>query len=354
MPHYPSNYYDTGITSSYNNVVTRRLAIKDWVGFAPSQRFGGQQYEQKAVPLPYHGTIIDAIGATQQLLNELNLIAPLMPDLGIPVVLSTVGVATNLLLGANGVGVSYIGGLSTTIASTVTFDGVGIATGQRVLFYGLTTASLNGVYQVGFGTTSVGGPANFYSLQRSFDLTNWWQFAKPKTYLVTGGTVNKANVFSLQTDGWEQGNTFQIALGTSPIASTTTGTFGTSINMVQTNYTPLQASGINTTWGVGQGNTSLIYPAYNPNLVLNTGEYDFLSQDSLAEFIYLKNRAHRLAYRLFKMRENYSPWNSTLQSAQNNLVTAVGTANTANNIGVSSLNNLPSGSRYPSGFNRGF
>jgi len=366
MPiHYPSGFYGPGISSTYNNVVTRRLAIKDWVGFAPSTRFGGQQIEQKGVPIPYHGTILDAVGATQQLLQELNLLSPLMPDMGIPVILSTVGVATNQLTTYNGIAVSYIGsqanasvsgatgGVSTSIASQLTIDGVGITTGLRILYYGLTTSALNGVYTVGYGQTN--GTGIYYNyLQRSPDLSNWWQFAKPKVYLATSGTNNKANTYALQTDGWEQGNTFVIASGATIGASV-----GTSIVMSQANY------GYNVPSLLGYGNTSLIYPPYSVALNQDTGEYDFLAQDSMPEFIYLKNRAHRLAYRLFKMREQYTPlvlgaqvglYNTTPGDAyQTNIISSnLGLGNTANNIGYSTLNNLPSGSRYPSSFNRGF
>ena len=348
MPtHYPSNYYDMPLGTSYNNVVTRRLAIKDWVGFAPSQRFGGQPYEQKAVPVPYHGTIIDAVGAVQQLINELNLSSPYLPDLGLPVILSTVGVATNQLQAANGVAVSYVGAVTTAanLASFLTFDGVSISTGLRVLYYGLTTAALNGVYVCNFGTNINSIGTSVLYLQRASDLTNWWQFAKPKTYLALNGTVNKANTFSLQTDGWEQGNTFQIALGTQAVTNSVSGVLGTSITMQLTNYSP----------GIGTTTTSAIYPPFNFAIQaaggLESGEYDFLANMDSTEFIYIKNRAHRLAYRFYKMRENFSPQTSSYGS---NIVTAIGAANTVNNIGFSTFNDLPKGSRYPSSFNRGW
>ncbi len=345
MPHYPTNYYDSPLGSNYNNVVTRRLSVKDKVAFGQSTRFGGQWLEPKNVPAPYNGTIIDAVGACQQMMSELNLIAPLMPDLGIPVILSSVGVATNVLSAANGVAVSYIGGVTTTVAlgALLTFDGVGITTGLRVLYYGLTTSALNGVY-------TVSGIGNSYIMSRSADLASWWQFVKPKTYVVTGGTNNKANVYSLQSDAWEQGNGFQVALGTSP-NTTVAGTGGTSIVMSLTNYSPVLPSGINSTLGAGAGNTSLIYPPYNVNLNQNVGEYDFLSADSMPKFIYLKNRARRLAYWIFKMREQYTP---SVSSYGSNIVQAIGLGNSQYNIGVSSLNNLPPQSRYPASFNRGW
>jgi hypothetical protein len=370
MPHYPSGYYGPGISSTYNNVVTRRLSIKDRTAFAQSTRFGGQWIEPKGVPTPYNSTIGDAVGAVQQLLQELNLISPLMPDLGTPVILSTVGVATNVLSGNAGPvaaigggsatstipGTTFFSGVTTTIASTITIDGVGLSTGLRVLYYGLTTSALNGVYTVGFAQTYVNssgaatGPSYYY-LSRSPDLNTWWEFAKPKVYLATGGTNNKANTYALQTDGWESGNSFQIAPGYSAATSV-----GTSIVLTQANY------GYNVPSNLGYGNTSLIYPAYSTALNLNTGEYDFLAQASEQEFIYLKNRAKRLAYRIFKMRENYTPlaagaapglYNTTPGSQYGtNVITSVGAA--TSNIGFSTLNNLPTPSRYPSSFNRGF
>lgn len=351
MPvHYPTSYYGPSLGNNYNNVVTRRLAIRDRIAFAQSTRFGGQWMEPKGNLVPWWGMIQDAVVACQQMIQELNLAAPLLPDLGIPVILSSVGVATNALTAANGVAVSYVGGVTTTVAgaSFVTFDGVGISTGLRVLYYGLTTASLNGVY-------TVQGVGNTYFLQRSNDMTYWWQFVKPKAYLATSGTNNKANVYSLQTDAWEAGEAFTLALGTSATL-TSAGVAGTSLTFTLTNYSPVMPSGINTNLGAGAGNTSEIYPAYNPNLVLNTGEYDFLSQASMAEFTYLKNRAHRMAYRIFKLRENYTP---SVSSYGNLIVLPIGSANTANNIGVSTLNDLPNASktqssRYPSSFNRGF
>lgn len=360
--HYPSGYYGPGISSTYNNVVTRRLAIKDRVAFAPSTRFGGQYMEPKAAIAPYNSTIGDAVGAVQQLLQEINLISPLMPDLGTPVILNTVGVATNVLTTYNGIAVSYIGsqaiannagagfGVSTSIASTLTFDGVGVSTGLRVLYYGLTTSALNGVYTVGYGQTN-GTGTSFYYLQRSPDLTSWWEFAKPKVYLATGGTNNKAKTYALQTDGWESGNSFAVASGATIAASV-----GTSIVLTQADY------GYSNPSLLGYGNTSLIYPPYSATSVLNTGEYDFLAQASEQEFIYLKNRARRLAYRIFKMRENYTPlaagaapglYNTTPGSQYGtNVITSVGAA--TSNIGFSTLNNLPAPSRYPSSFNRGF
>jgi len=360
--HYPSGYYGPGISSTYNNVVTRRLAIKDRIAFAPSTRFGGQYMEPKGALAPYNSTIGDAVGAVQQLLQELNLISPLMPDLGTPVILNTVGVATNLLTTYNGIAVSYIGsqatannagagfGVSTSIASTLTFDGVGVSTGLRVLYYGLTTSALNGVYTVGYGQTN-GTGTSFYYLQRSPDLTSWWEFAKPKVFLATGGTNNKAKTYALQTDGWESGNSFVVASGATIAASV-----GTSIVLTQADY------GYNNPSLLGYGNTSLIFPAYSTALNLNTGEYDFLSQASEQEFIYLKNRARRLAYRIFKMRENYTPlaagaapglYNTTPGSQYGtNVITSVSATTT--NIGFSTLNNLPAPSRYPSSFNRGF
>jgi hypothetical protein len=293
-----------------------------------------------------------------------------MPDMGIPVILSTVGVATNALTTYNGIAVSYIGsqatannagagfGISTSIASTLTFDGVGVSTGLRVLYYGLTTSALNGVYTVGYGVTSYTGVGNtipvglsYFTLQRSPDLTSWWQFAKPKVYLATGGTNNKAKTYALQTDGWESGNSFAVASG-----ATISASVGTSIVLTQADY------GYNNPSLLGYGNTSLIYPPYSTTSALNTGEYDFLAQASEQEFIYLKNRARRLAYRIFKMRENYTPlaagaapglYNTTPGSQYGtNVVTSVSASTT--NIGFSTLNNLPTPGRYPSSFNRGF
>lgn len=322
MPHYPSNYYGMSTNNTFNNDVTRRLAVKDLVAFATSSRFGGQYMEAKGMPAPYQGTVMDAVAACQQMVNELNMAQTLMPDLGNPVLLGVVGVATNSF----GVGVSYAGGISTT----VTYDGVGLSTGLRILFYGLSTAALNGVYTVS---------AAPYSLSRANDLTYYWQFVKPKVFLAQQGTVNKGSVYALVTDSFEVGPTFSVALGTT-LAATAAGLTGSSIGFALSNYSP----GITTT-------TSLIYPGYNPNSVLNTGEYDFIAQDSLAKFTYLKNRAHRMAYWIFKLRENYSP---AVSSYQTNVVQTIGLANTLNNIGFSTLNNLPSQSRYPSSFNRGF
>ena len=346
MPHYSSGYYGPPLNNTYNNDVTRRIAIRDRVAFAQSTRFGGQWMEPKGNLVPWWGIIQDAVVACQQMIQELNLSAPLLPDLGIPVILSAVGIATNQLQAANGVAVSYIGGVTTTVAgaSFVTFDTVGIATGLRVLYYGLTTASMNGVY-------TVQGVGNTLFLQRANDLTYWWQFVKPKTYVVTGGSANKGSVYSLQTDAWEIGEAFQVALGTTPVTNSVNGIAGTALTFTLTNYSPVMPSGINSSLGAGAGNTSVIYPAYNPNLVLNTGEYDFLSQDSMQELVYLKNRAHRLAYRIFKMRENYTP---SVSSYGTNIILPIGAANTANNIGNTISNDLPKQSRYPIGQNRGF
>ena len=361
MP-YPSNYYSIGVGSNYNNVVTRRLANKDRIAFAQSARFGGQWMEPKGIQTPYGSTIGDAVSAVQQLLQELNLISPLMPDMGTPVILSTVGVATNALTTYNGIAVSFIGsqananrlgasgGVSTTVAASLTFDGVAASTGLRVLYYGLSTAALNGVYTVGLGQTNGTGP-NYYYLQRSPDLTFPWDFAKPKVFLATSGTNNRAKTYALQTDFCEAGNSFSLASGASISAS-----LGSSIVFSQADY------GYNVPSLLGYGNTSLIYPGYSATDNLNTGEYDFLAQASEQEFIYLRNRASRLAYRIFKMRENYTPlaagaapglYNTTPGSQYGrNVITSV--AANANNIGFSTLNNLPPQSRYPSGWNRGF
>jgi hypothetical protein len=341
--HYPSNFYDAPLGSNYNNVVTRRLAVRDWVGFAPSQRFGGQQYEQKGVTLPYRGTIMETVAACQQLVSELNLISPLIPDMGAPVLLSQVGVATNVLTGpvlpgGGGLGVaSYIGAAIGTAGLNVSVDGVGFTTGLRVLYYGLSTAALNGVYTVSFGTTFTSQSTPVFYLSRSSDLTNWWQFVQPKVYLASSGTNNKGNLYALATDTWVIGNTFNLALGQN------VGQLqGTSILFASVNYSP----------GIGTTTSSLIAPPFN--VLSNTGgfgEYDFLANDSLAEFMYIKNRAHRLAYRIFKMRENYQPFTS---SYGNNIIVGIATANYRNNIGFSTFNDLPAQSRYPSGYNRGW
>ena len=354
MPKYPSGYYGVSTGSTYNNVVTRRLAIKDRVAFAQSSRFGGQWIEPKGAPVPYNGTIIDAVGAIQQLVNELNLISPILPDLGEPVILSQVGLATNILRNNVGVAVSFIGDMQGTIGTALNIDGVGIGTNTRVLFYGLTTAALNGVYNVNYnnpnvlatGITTLNVP--LYTFSRAQDLRFWWQFCKPKAYVVAGGTNNRGSVFSLQSDAWELGNAFAIATGTA-----VTQLAGTSITFTATNYSPNSPSGVNAAilGTVGAGNTSVISPAYNPSLNLNTGEYDFLSQASMAKFIHLKNRARRLAYHVFKLRENYTPF---VSQYQNNVITAIGAGNTDNNIGFSIGNDLPAQGRYPSGFNRGF
>ncbi len=363
MPTYPTNYYGPGITSNYNNVVTRRLDVRDRIAWGTSQRFGGQYIEDKNYPVPYQGTIIDAVAACQQLVNELNLISPVLPDMGTPVVLSSVGVATNRLLGPLGVAVSYIGtqatanlpgGVTTNIASGISFDGVTISTGLRVLYFGLQTSSLNGVYTVGFGKTSTQG-VPFWYLQRAADLYYPYQFVKPKAFVVTGGTNNKGNVYSLQSDAFEVGPTFTVAYGTSNTTSSlgVFSTAGNALTFTATDYSPVNPSGINaSTLGPnGAGNTSLIYPPFNPALNQNTGEYDFLAQDSEQKFMYLKNRARRMAYQIFKMRENYTPFVSSYQS---NVVVPIGLANSQYNIGVSTLNNLPPQSRYPSSYNRGF
>jgi hypothetical protein len=338
--HYPSNFYDAPLGSNYNNVVTRRLAVRDWVGFAPSQRFGGQQYEQKGVTLPYRGTIMESVAACQQLIHEFNLISPLMPDLGAPVILSQVGVATNVLANNLGVAVSYIGAVLGTVGAgntNVTVDGVGFTTGLRVLYYGLSTAAFNGVYTVSFGTTFTSQSSPVFYLSRSSDLNSWWQFIQPKVYLASGGTNNKGNLYALATDAWVIGNTFNLALG-----QNVSQLQGTSILFTSVNYSP----------GIGTTTSSLIAPPFN--VLSNTGgfgEYDFLANDSLAEFMYIKNRAHRLAYRIFKMRENYQPFTS---SYGNNIIVGIATANYRNNIGFSTFNDLPAQSRYPSGYNRGW
>ena len=341
MPHYPTSNYGPGITSSWNNDVTRRLASKDRVAFAQSSRFGGQWMEPKAALTPYGGTIMDAVGAVQQLASELNQLAPILPDLGQTVILSSVGVATNLLKNNVGVAVSFIGDMKGTIGTALTIDGVGMSTGLRVLFYGLSTASLNGVYTVQYnnpdvlsaGVTTLAVP--LFTFARSNDLSQWWQFVKPKVFLATSGTNNNGKVYALATDAWESGNNFSIAGGT---ALTTLQ--GSSITFTLTSFDPTNAA-----------NISDIYPAYSTAAVQNTGEYDFLAQDSLAKFTYLKNRARRMAYQLFKLRENYSPETSSYQT---NVVRPISGLNTSTNIGYSTWNNLPAGSRYPSSFNRGF
>jgi hypothetical protein len=153
--------------------------------------------------------------------------------------------------------------------------------------------------------------------------------------LATGGTTNVGKVFALETSGWESGNNFAIAAGTA-LATLQ----GSSITFTLTSFDPTNAA-----------NISDIFPAYSTSAVQNTGEYDFLAQASLAKFTYIKNRARRLAFQLFKMRENYSPQTSSYQT---NVVVPIGVANTNTNIGFSTFNNLPPQSRYPSSFNRGF
>lgn len=318
MPTYPTNNYRESNTSTFNNDVTRRLALKDRVAFAQSSRFGGQWMEPKGIPVPYGSTIADTVHACQMVVDELNRSRTLLPDMGNAVLLDCVGVATNSLGVASNIA---------TVSSSATIDGVSLSTSLRVLYYGLTTASFNGVY-------IVSGIPGGYSLSRASDLTSWWQFVKPKVYLVQQGTNNKATTWALTTDAWEVGPTFVLNSGI------TNSTIGTSIGFAQSNF----MTGLTT-------NVSLIAPAYSASSNLNTGEYDFLSQDSLAKFMYFKNKAKRLAYWIFKMRENYTP---SVSSYVLNVPTAIGLANTLNNIGYSTANNLPAQSRYPSGYNRGF
>lgn len=366
MPTYPTNYYGPGLGTNYNNNVTRRIGVRDRIAWGTSRRFGGQFIEDINAPAPYQGTIIDAVAACQQLVNELNLISPVLPDMGTPVILSSVGVATNRLLGPVGAAVSYIGGqananviggVTTTEAAGLLIDGVAISTGMRILYFGLQTSQLNGVYQVGFGkTTTTGtGGLNYYFLQRAPDLFYNYQFVKPKAYVVNAGINLRGSVLSLQSDFFETGPTFTVAMGTS-VASASLSTAslnGNPINFVQTYYSPLGTSGINATvlGAAGAGNTSLIFPPFNPALNQNTGEYDFLAQASEQKFMYMRNRARRLAYQIFKMRENYTPF---VSSYQTDVVVPIGVANTQYNIGFSTLNNLPPQSRYPSSYNRGF
>lgn len=342
MPiHYPSGYYGVSTGLPYNNSITRRLNIRDRVAFGQSTRFGGQWLEPKNLTNPYGGTIMDAVAACQQLTSEISQMGRILPDLGQVVILSPVGVATNLLTGVNGVGVSYIGGVTTNAAgaSFVGIDGASIATGMRILYYGLTTGALNGVYTV---------DANL-SLSRASDLTYWWQFVKPKVFLAQNGNNNIAKTFALVTDAFEYGNSFTVALGTSvqTPALAAFSTTGTTIGFAFSNY----SIGLTT-------NQSLIFPPYQGGV--GYGEYDFLAQNSSTEFIYLKNRAHRLAYRMFKVRENYTPFaygaaGNPGSQYQTNIITAtVGAGNTGTNIGFSVTNNLPSTSRYPSSQNRGF
>jgi hypothetical protein len=69
MPTYPTNYYGPGLGTNYNNVVTRRLAVKDRIAWGTSARFGGQYLEPKNSRTPYGGTIMDTVAACQQLIN---------------------------------------------------------------------------------------------------------------------------------------------------------------------------------------------------------------------------------------------------------------------------------------------
>ena len=326
MPHYPTSFNNTGISSTFNNVVTRRLAFRDTVAFGASSRFGGQQIESKNALNPWGGTIISAQGAISQLLQEFNLAQTLIPDLGNTTLLSYVGLATNSIGAAANV---------SAFSTTATIDGVAPGS-NRVLLYGLTTSALNGVYTVS---------SNVWT--RSADLSNWWQFTKPKAFLANQGTTNKANVFYLNTDAFETGNSFLLA----PASATTGLTTYTGIAFTSTNTPGLT--------NVYQGgfSTSLINNDYNGTYVV--GEYSFLAQDSEAKFIYLRNRARRMAYQVFKLRENYTPY-ATGTAAGNNIIGATYQTNTtntgieANNIGYSTANNLPRPSIYPSSFNRGF
>lgn len=327
--HYPSGYYGPAIDSTYNNSVRRRLNVRDTVSFGQSTRFGGQYLEPKGALRPLGGTIMEAVGSCQQLVNELNQVQRVLPDLGNPVLLGAVGYATNLLRTWNGTAVSFIGAVTTSVngdSVNLQFDGTGIGTGFTILYYGLTTSALNGIYIVGAD----------YTLQRRDDLKYWWQFVKPKVFLVENGTNNKGKLFALTTDAWEVGSGFTIAMG-----SSLTTLSGTGIGFAQSTIS----------YGL---TTSLIAPAYtaaSSGPGIGTFEYSFLSQNSMSKFVYLKNRAHRMAYWIYKFRENYDP---TVSSYQSNAIIAIGSANTLKNIGRSFGNDLPGGSRYPSSFNRGF
>lgn len=326
MPVYPSNYYRPDLTSAFNNNVKRRLDFKDRVGFSQSTRFGGQYMEPSGVSSPYGNTVMDAVAACQHLVAELHDARYILPELGTPVILSTVGVATNLLLKADGALATNAGEITGTATTNVTIDGVGFTTNLRVLYYDTHLPALNGVYVV-----SGDGGATPWNLDRASDLTYWWQFVKPKVFLATQGTANKGKTYALMTDAWEEGSSFSVALG-----NTNTAVTGTSIGIAVSDYSA--------------NTTSYISPQYTGSEV--AGEDSFLAQNSQHKFAYLRNRAKRMAFWVFKLRENYTP---SLSSYATNAITGtIGYGNTQYNIGRSTADDLPADSRYPSGINRGF
>lgn len=335
--HYPTGYYGPYIDSTYNNNVRRRMGVRDNVSFSQSTRFAGQYIESKGSLRPYDSTVMTAVGACQQLVNELNLAQAILPEMGNTVILSGVGVATNLLTRAYGIAVSSTVGVTTinepSHLAAFQIDGVGLGTGLTILYYGLSTASLNGVWQVVEGGVGV-------IIQRRADLKYWWQFVKPKVFMAENGTANKAKLFGLTVDAWEVGSSFSLASGTS-----LTELSGTGIGFAASSYS----------YGL---QTSLISPTYTAAYSgpgIGTFEYSFFAQNAESKLVYLKNRAERMAYWLYKLRENYAP---SVSSYGTNNVIAIGFANSQRNIGQTFGNDLRVGanatSRYPSSFNRGW
>lgn len=335
--HYPTGYYGPYIDSTYNNNVRRRLGSRDNVSFSQSTRFAGQYIESKGALRPYDSTIMSAVGACQQLVSELNLAQAILPEMGNTVILSGVGVATNFFHKAYGIATHNAIGV-TTIADAAhmnafQIDGVSISTGLSILYYGLTTAALNGVYQfIPSGASII--------LDRRADLKYWWQFVKPKVFMVENGTANKAKLFGLTVDAWEVGSSFSVGLGTS-----TDQLSGTGIGFAVSSYS----------YGL---QTSLISPTYTATSTgpgMGTFEYSFFAQVAESKLVYLRNRAERMAYWLYKLRENYNP---SVSSYGTNNVIAIGFANSQRNIGQTFGNDLRVGanatSRYPSSFNRGW
>lgn len=334
--HYPTGYYGPYIDSAYNNNVRRRLSVRDNVSFSQSTRFAGQYIESKGSLRPYDSTVMTTVGACQQLVSELNLAQAILPEMGNTVILNGVGVATNFFHKAYGIATHNPIGV-TTIADSdhmtaFQIDGVSIATGLTILYQGLTTASLNGVYQVVANGASV-------RIERRPDLRYWWQFVKPKVFMIENGTANKAKLYGLTVDAWEVGSSFSVALGTS-----TDQLYGTGIGFAVSSYS----------YGL---QTSLIAPAYTAlaGSGIGTFEYSFFAQNAESKLVYLKNRAERMAYWLYKLRENYNP---SVSSYGTNNVIAIGFANSQRNIGQTFGNDLRVGanatSRYPSSFNRGW
>lgn len=300
MPSYPSNKNNTLLTNSQGqNQVGERFMFADIVNFTTHSSSGFTGYVQTGSN--YQSMQGDTVLTLQALGAEMSYLSRVFPNLGGYFrVLQPVGVATNANQNLTGLG------LSVTIDGQPISAGNGTGVGQtskRVLLFGQTDQTQNGVYEYDIFPLQAG----IGSFNRTSDMLTSNQFVYGSLVSVGYGTNNGGLMYYLTND---------------------------------TNANPVTV-----------GVTTVSFSQYDPTLALlnsATNEQTFVQNAWEGKLVYMKKKSLRLAYWMRKFRVNLGVGAGvTSYTAQNQTTPWL-------DIGYSTGNDLPARGIYPSGWNRGW